>query len=116
MSLNLVNSLVEKTRNDVLFLRRNGQRIQHKISIVSLGPTLLRDGDSRAEVGLHLTEYFNCQNISSNISGKRSRFVEQLLLDKKNSTKLEVFKPDAHVHSAVVLTNVEIEVLVLHPI
>ena len=26
-----------------------------------------------------------------------------------------MFKPDAHVHSAVVLTNVEIEVLVLHP-
>ena len=34
---------------------------------------------------------------------------------KEKSTKLEVNKPDAHVHSAVVLTNVEIEVLVLHP-
>merc|ERR1719320_2176476 len=46
-------------------------------NVSELGPTLLRDGDSRAEVGLHLT--------------------------------------DAHVHSAIVLTNVEIEVLVLHP-
>ena len=61
MSLNLVSSLVEKTWNDVLFFRRNGQGIQHNISMGSLGPTLLRDGDSRAEVGLHLTEYFDCQ-------------------------------------------------------
>ena len=34
---------------------------------------------------------------------------------QKKSTKLEMYKPDAHVHSAVVLANVEIEVLVLHP-
>ena len=39
----------------------------------------------------------------------------QLGFQVQNSIKLEVNKPDAHVHSAVVLTNVEIEVLVLHP-
>ena len=100
----------------MLFFRRNGQGVHHNISIGSLGPTLLRDGDSRAEVGLHLTEYFDCQNNSSNISGKMSGLVEhQLGFQVHNSIKLELYKPDAHVHSAVVLANVEIEVLVLHP-
>ena len=100
----------------MLFFRRNGQGVHHNISIGSLGPTLLRDGDSRAEVGLHLTEYFDCRNNSSNISGKMSGLVEhQLGFQVQYSIKFEVIKPDAHVHSAVVLTNVEIEVLVLHP-
>ena len=73
MSLNLVNSLDGKTWNDALSFP------DEKILFGSLGPTLLRDGDSRSEVGLHLTEYFICQNISSNISVKKSRFEEQLL-------------------------------------
>ena len=97
-------------------LRLNGQGIHYNISIDSLGPTLLRDGDSRAEVGLHLTEDFNCYKISRNISDKMSGLVEhQLGFQAQNSINLEVIKPDAHVHSAVVLTNVEIEILVLHP-
>ena len=101
----------------MFFIRRNGQGVHHNISIGSLGPTLLRDGDSRAEVGLHLTENFNCDKISRNISDKMSPgLVEhQLGFQAQNSINLEVIKPDAHVHSAVVLTNVEIEVLVLHP-
>ena len=39
----------------------------------------------------------------------------QLGFQVRNSIKLEMIRPDAHVHSAVVLANVEIEVLVLHP-
>lgn len=75
--------------------------------INSLAPALLRDGDCCAEVGLHLAENIVFHNVNRQRLPNESCIIFRWY--EKN-------KPDAHVHTAVVLTNVKVEILVLYPV